>query len=258
MIQLDSEYLSKLKILNDDLVDYIEIEDFWGDESEFLYLGFEDNGAIIEWNYDDIQKLLENTIDHNQCSSDDKKFLDHLISKVKNPSDEILTENKKIQFFIHIIKGKQNDSNVYFSKGSGEDEYMSKFKYFEDCFEESTQIMSLNYFDTLGQEALELIKTQILKIKKENLSFIIQLGTVSNQNTILLYEYIIPRIGQSDGSILKISGNFFINELIDKFEKDLNEVFIKDNSSFNFLKVNKIELLCEPNFSKIQEVNLIN
>lgn len=258
MIQLDSEYLSKLKILNDDLVDYIDIEDVWGDESEFLYLGFEDNGAIIEWNYDDIQKLLENTIDHNQCSSDDKKFLDHLISKVKNPSDEILTENKKIQFFIHIIKGKQNDSNVYFSKGSGEDEYMSKFKYFEDCFEESTQIMSLNYFDTLGQEALKLIKTQILKIKKENLSFMIQLGTVSNQNTILLYEYIIPRIGQSDGSILKISGNFFINELIDIFEKDLNEVFIKDNSSFNFLKVNEIELLCEPNFSKIQEVNLIN
>jgi len=258
MIQLDSEYLSKLKILNDDLVDYIEIEDVWGDESEFLYLGFEDNGAIIEWNYDDIQKLLENTIDHNQCSSDDKKFLDHLISKVKNPSDEILTENKKIQFFIHIIKGNQNDSNVYFSKGSGEDEYMSKFKYFEDCFEESTQIMSLNYFDTLGQEALELIKTQILKIKKENLSFMIQLGTVSDQNTILLYEYMIPRIGQSDCSILKISGNFFINELIDKFKKDLNEVFIKDNSSFNFLKVNKIEILYEPNFSKIQEVNLIN
>lgn len=77
-----------------------------------------------------------------------------------------------------------------------------------------------------------------------------------NEKIIVLTER--SRIGQSDGSILKISGNFFINELIDKFKKDLNEVFIKDNSSFNFLKVNKIEILYEPNFSKIQEVNLIN
>ena len=36
MIQLHSEYISKLKILNDDLVDYIEIEDVWGDESLHL------------------------------------------------------------------------------------------------------------------------------------------------------------------------------------------------------------------------------
>ena len=82
MIQLDSEYIDKLKLLNDDLTDYIDIQDVWGDESEFLYSGFEDNGAIIEWSHDDILEVLKNTIETNQCSSDDKKFLDHLISFV--------------------------------------------------------------------------------------------------------------------------------------------------------------------------------
>ena len=82
MIQLDPDYINKIKLLNDDLMDYIEIQDVWGDESEYLYLGFKDNGGIIEWNYDDIQNLLENTIENNQCSPDDKKFLDHLISFV--------------------------------------------------------------------------------------------------------------------------------------------------------------------------------
>ena len=42
MIQLHSEYISKLKILNDDLVDYIEIEDVWGDESCIFKEKFED------------------------------------------------------------------------------------------------------------------------------------------------------------------------------------------------------------------------
>ena len=88
MIQLDSEYIDKLKLLNDDLTDYIDIQDVLGDESEFLYSGFEDNGAIIEWSHDEILEVLKNTIETNQCSSDDKKFLDHLISFVGDEEDE--------------------------------------------------------------------------------------------------------------------------------------------------------------------------
>jgi len=40
--------------------------------------------AIIEWNCDEIQELLENTIEHKQCSSVDEFFLDHLTSYVED------------------------------------------------------------------------------------------------------------------------------------------------------------------------------
>ena len=73
-----------LQLLNEDLTDYIQIEYVWGDETEFPYMGFEDNGAIIEWNCDEIQELLENTIEHKQCSSVDEFFLDHLTSYVED------------------------------------------------------------------------------------------------------------------------------------------------------------------------------
>jgi len=170
---------------------------------------------------------------------------------------ESIAKNKKIQFFIHIIKGNLSDSEICFTSGIESNEYMSRFKYFEDCFEDSSQVMSLNFLDALGTQALNLVINQIQRLKKENVSFFIQLGLVSDQKSILVFDDLIPRRNKSKGSRLKITNNFFTDSIVDSFKKEFfKTVENNDDSLCDFSIVENIEIICEPNFSKIKEIEL--
>ena len=92
MIQLNSDYINKIQLLNDDLFQYIDLVDYDGDGEEYIFsfdgkaktkwaiekFG-EDKGSIIEWTSDEIHELLEETIDSKECTTHDKIFLDHFI-----------------------------------------------------------------------------------------------------------------------------------------------------------------------------------
>lgn len=93
MVQLNADYIEKCQVLNDDLSQYIDLVDFDGDGEEFIFtfegkaktkwaiekFG-EDKGSIVEWTSDEIHELLEEVIKNKECKTDDKIFLDHLIS----------------------------------------------------------------------------------------------------------------------------------------------------------------------------------
>lgn len=119
MIQLNSDYINKLQLLNDDLSQYIDLVDYEGDGEEYIF-SFEgkakkkwaiekfgeDKGSIIEWTSDEIHELLEETIDNKECTTHDKIFLDHLISYLSDENEnheeivvtpEMAAEINKIQ-----------------------------------------------------------------------------------------------------------------------------------------------------------------
>lgn len=170
---------------------------------------------------------------------------------------ELVSINKKIQFFTHIVKGDVSDKNICFTNEIENGVYMSKYKYFEDCFEKSSQVMSLNYFDSLGKAAIDLFKNQILKLRNENISFFIQIGLVSNQKTILVYDDIISRRNKTNGPKLSVNSSFFVKNLIKSLKVDFFEL-VKNSDDYisKFSLHDDLKVLCDPNFSKIEEVDL--
>lgn len=100
MIQLNTDYINKIELLNDDLFQYIDLVDYDGDGEEYIFsfdgkaktkwaiekFG-EDKGSIIEWTSDEIHELLEETIESKECTTHDKIFLDHLISYLSDENE---------------------------------------------------------------------------------------------------------------------------------------------------------------------------
>jgi hypothetical protein len=90
---MDKDFINNLKLLKEDLFEYISMVDYGGDEEEFIFT-FEGSDAnnweiekfgksedrIFEWTDKEIQELINETLENNICSKDDKIFLDHLIS----------------------------------------------------------------------------------------------------------------------------------------------------------------------------------
>ena len=120
MIQLNTDYINKIQILNDDLSQYVNLVDYDGDGEEFIFtfdgkakikwsiekFG-EDDGSLVEWTSDEIHDLLEETIENKKCTPHDKIFLDHLISYLsdENDSHETIVVTSEMSAQIHKIQG---------------------------------------------------------------------------------------------------------------------------------------------------------
>ena len=90
---MEKEFVENLKLLQDDLFNYISMVDYDGDEEEYIFT-FEgedakkweiekfgkSEGNIYEWTDKEIKDLIDNTLENDNCSNHDKIFLDHLIS----------------------------------------------------------------------------------------------------------------------------------------------------------------------------------
>ena len=90
---MEKEFVDNLKLLQDDLFNYISMIDYDGDEVEYIFT-FEgedakkweiekfgkSEGNIYEWTDKEIKDLIDSTLENNSCSNHDKIFLEHLIS----------------------------------------------------------------------------------------------------------------------------------------------------------------------------------
>ena len=90
---MEKEFVDNLKLLQDDLFNYISMVDYDGDEEEYIFT-FEGEDAkkwevekfgksgdnIYEWTDKEIKDLIDSTLENNSCSNHDKIFLEHLIS----------------------------------------------------------------------------------------------------------------------------------------------------------------------------------
>ena len=90
---MEKEFVENLKLLQDDLFNYISMVDYDGDEEEYIFT-FEgedakkweiekfgkSEGNIYERTDKEIKNLIDNTLENDSCSNHDKIFLDHLIS----------------------------------------------------------------------------------------------------------------------------------------------------------------------------------
>ena len=90
---MEKDFIDNLKLLQEDLFDYISMVDYNGDEEEYIFT-FKGEDArkwaiekfgkaeynIVEWTDKEIKDLIDNTLENNSCSNHDKIFLEHLIS----------------------------------------------------------------------------------------------------------------------------------------------------------------------------------
>ena len=90
-IQLENQFIEKLKELQEDLFAYIPLVDYSGDEEEYIFIfegedkskwamdKFGSDGGVYEFKDFEIQEMLSQAIEKKICSSHDKIFFDHLI-----------------------------------------------------------------------------------------------------------------------------------------------------------------------------------
>lgn len=90
-IQLENQFIEKLKLLEEDLFAYLPLVDYFGDEEEYVFTfegedkskwaieKFGSDDGIFEFKDFEIKEMLSEAIEKKICSSHDKIFFDHLV-----------------------------------------------------------------------------------------------------------------------------------------------------------------------------------
>ena len=91
-IQLENQFIEKLKELQEDLFAYIPFVDYFGDEEEYVFTfegedkskwameKFGSSVGVFEFKDFEIEEMLSDAIEKKKCSSHDKIFFDHLLT----------------------------------------------------------------------------------------------------------------------------------------------------------------------------------
>ena len=91
-IQLENQFIEKLKLLQEDLFYYLPLVDYFGDEEEYIFTfegedkskwaleKFGSDDGVFEFKHFEIEEMLSQAIEKKNCSSYDKIFFDHLVS----------------------------------------------------------------------------------------------------------------------------------------------------------------------------------
>jgi len=90
-IQLENQFIEKLKLLEEDLFAYLPLVDYFGDEEEYVFTfegedkskwaieKFGSDDGVFEFKDFEIKEMLSEAIEKKICSSHDKIFFDHLV-----------------------------------------------------------------------------------------------------------------------------------------------------------------------------------
>lgn len=90
-IQLENQFIEKLKLLEEDLFAYLPLVDYFGDEEEFVFTfegedkskwaieKFGSDDGVFEFKDFEIKEMLSEAIEKKICCSHDKIFFDHLV-----------------------------------------------------------------------------------------------------------------------------------------------------------------------------------
>ena len=129
---------------------------------------------------------------------------------------------KNLEYSLYIIKGDINDYKIQFVSLEDDDypDYMDNFKFFDDCFQNSEQLISDFLRDSKGKEIVSIFEEEIKKIRAEGKSFYIEVRLKETNEVIICFDDSIIRRGKTSGPILSISTSFFNKTFIDKFWRE--------------------------------------